>query len=87
MNKKAFVSSGLRYDLMIGRNKSEEKKNGLNEYTEQLVKHHVSGRLKIAPEHTSDKVLKIMRKPSFNLFYKFKTKFDELTKSISSISN
>ena len=78
--KKAFVTSGLRYDLLIGKDKNDETKNGLNEYTEQLVKHHVSGRLKIAPEHTSDKVLKIMRKPSFKLFYKFKNKFDELNK-------
>jgi len=78
--KKAFVSSGLRYDLLIGKDKEDEKKNGLNEYTEQLVKHHISGRLKIAPEHTSDKVLKTMRKPSFKLFYKFKNKFDELNK-------
>jgi uncharacterized radical SAM protein YgiQ len=78
--KKAFVTSGLRYDLLIGKDKKHEKKNGLHEYTEQLVKHHVSGRLKIAPEHTSDKVLKIMRKPSFKLFYKFKNKFDELNK-------
>jgi uncharacterized radical SAM protein YgiQ len=78
--KKAFVTSGLRYDLLIGKDKNDEKKNGLNEYTEQLVKHHISGRLKIAPEHTSDKVLKIMRKPSFKLFYKFKNKFDALNK-------
>ena len=78
--KKAFVSSGLRYDLLIGKDKNHEELNGLNEYTEQLVKHHISGRLKIAPEHTSDKVLKVMRKPSFKLFYKFKKKFDELNK-------
>ena len=78
--KKAFVTSGLRYDLLIGKDKNDEKKNGLNEYTEQLVKHHISGRLKIAPEHTSDKVLKVMRKPSFKLFHKFKNKFDELNK-------
>lgn len=76
--KKAFVSSGLRYDLLIAKNKKDEEKNGLNEYTEQLVKHHVSGRLKVAPEHTSEKVLKIMRKPSFNLFYHFKKIFDDL---------
>jgi len=78
--KKAFVTSGLRYDLLIGKDKKHEKKNGLNAYTEQLIKHHVSGRLKIAPEHTSDKVLKIMRKPSFKLFHKFKNKFDEINK-------
>jgi len=78
--KKAFVNSGLRYDLLIGKNKKIEEENGLNEYTEQLIKNHVSGRLKIAPEHTSNRVLKMMRKPSFKLFYKFKNKFDELNK-------
>jgi uncharacterized radical SAM protein YgiQ len=78
--KKVFVTSGLRYDLFIGKDKKEEENNGLHEYTEQLVRHHISGRLKVAPEHTSDKVLRIMRKPSFKLFYKFKNKFDELNK-------
>src|SRR5262249_53131385 len=46
-------------------------------YVDELVEHHVSGRLKVAPEHTSDDVLKVMRKPSFGYFYKFKEKFDE----------
>ncbi len=78
--KKAFVASGIRYDLLIGKNKEDEKKNHYDEYTEQLVTHHVSGRLKIAPEHTSDDVLKIMRKPSFRYFYKFKKKFDHFCK-------
>ncbi|OFX34122.1 MAG: hypothetical protein A2W92_00825 [Bacteroidetes bacterium GWA2_42_15] len=51
------------------------------EYLREIVKHHVSGRLKIAPEHTSDQVLKMMRKPSFSLFYKFKEAFEQINKS------
>ena len=76
--KKAFVASGIRYDLLIGKNDREAQDNHYDEYIEQLVGHHVSGRLKIAPEHTSDEVLKIMRKPSFKYFYAFKKKFDRI---------
>jgi uncharacterized radical SAM protein YgiQ len=78
--KKAFVSSGIRYDLLVGKDAAEERDNHYDEYVEQLVQHHVSGRLKIAPEHTSDDVLKVMRKPSFKLFYAFKKKFDKFCK-------
>ncbi|KAA3605251.1 MAG: YgiQ family radical SAM protein [Calditrichaeota bacterium] len=78
--KKAFVSSGLRYDLFVTDDKQEAKENHYDEYIDQLVTHHVSGRLKVAPEHTSDSVLKIMRKPSFQLFHKFKEKFEEVCK-------
>jgi uncharacterized radical SAM protein YgiQ len=76
--KKAFVSSGLRYDLLVGKNAQQERENHYDAYIEQLVTHHVSGRLKVAPEHTSDDVLKVMRKPSFKLFYKFKQKFEHV---------
>lgn len=76
--KKAFVSSGVRYDLLVGKSEEDRKANKMDEYTEQLIAHHVSGRLKVAPEHTSDKVLKIMRKPSFDLFYDFKKHFDRI---------
>jgi uncharacterized radical SAM protein YgiQ len=76
--KKAFVSSGLRYDLMFDE-KSKHKKAD-EEYVEQLVTHHVSGRLKVAPEHTEEHVLKMMRKPKFDYFYTFKKKFDEICK-------
>jgi uncharacterized radical SAM protein YgiQ len=76
--KKAFVSSGLRYDLLVGKNAPQERENHYDEYIEQLVTHHVSGRLKVAPEHTSYDVLKVMRKPSFKLFYQFKQKFDHI---------
>ena len=74
--KKAFVSSGVRYDLLMAKNRTDEKKNHYEEYTQQLVTQHVSGRLKVAPEHTSDSVLKIMRKPSFQLFKDFQKKFE-----------
>jgi uncharacterized radical SAM protein YgiQ len=76
--KKAFVGSGLRYDLMFDP-KSKHPENDA-EYVEQLVSHHVSGRLKVAPEHTEDHVLKMMRKPSFSYFEKFKSKFEEISK-------
>jgi uncharacterized radical SAM protein YgiQ len=74
--KKAVVSSGIRFDMMV--NEERRECDRLDEYTEQLVRHHVSGRLKVAPEHTSDEVLHVMRKPSFSLFHTFKKKFDAL---------
>lgn len=76
--KKAFVGSGLRYDLFLSDDKDKNKENGYDEYLKQLVTRHVSGRLKVAPEHTSDRVLKAMRKPSFKLFYKLKRKFEQI---------
>ncbi|MBE9504789.1 MAG: YgiQ family radical SAM protein [Proteobacteria bacterium] len=78
--KKAFVSSGIRYDLFMGESKENDRKKGYSEYVQELVTHHVSGRLKVAPEHSSDKVLKIMRKPPFSLFGEFKTTFDKICK-------
>ena len=69
--KKAFVGSGVRYDLFIDRSTQPEI-----DYFEELCQHHVSGRLKVAPEHTSDRVLQQMRKPSFDLFRLLKQKFD-----------
>ena len=74
--KKAVVSSGIRYDMLVRGDEKENAENHCDEYIEELVKNHVSGRLKIAPEHTSDKVLKLMRKPSFSFFDAFKKKFD-----------
>ena len=76
--KKSFVGSGVRYDLAMAN--TEDEKVGLSnkEYISELIKNHVSGRLKVAPEHTSDKVLNLMRKPSFSLFKKFKTIFDRI---------
>ena len=75
--KKAFVASGVRYDLLVAKNGQEEKDKHYEEYTRQLVTQHVSGRLKVAPEHTSDAVLKVMRKPSFRLFKEFQQKFEQ----------
>lgn len=78
--KKAFVGSGIRYDLFIDIDKEKEKKYSTKEYFETLFLHHVSGRLKVAPEHTEDKVLKLMRKPSFNQFIELKKWFDALNR-------
>ncbi|MCG8327363.1 MAG: YgiQ family radical SAM protein [Chitinophagales bacterium] len=77
--KKAFVGSGIRYDLLVD---SYNKNNDgtLDEYMEQVVTCHVSGRLKVAPEHTSDDTLKVMRKPSFKHFHEFKKKYDKINK-------
>lgn len=77
--KKVFVSSGVRYDLCMPENGDDSGKNSCETYIEELVKEHVSGRLKVAPEHTSDRVLKLMRKPSYNLFVKFKRLFEEIS--------
>ena len=77
--KKAFVGSGIRYDLLVD---SYNKKNdgSLDEYMEQVVTCHISGRLKVAPEPTSDNTLRIMRKPSFKHFHEFKKKYDQINK-------
>ena len=75
--KKAFVSSGLRYDLMFDP-KSKHKKED-EKYVEQLITHHVSGRLKVAPEHTEPHVLKFMRKPNFEYFKTFKKQFEKIS--------
>lgn len=75
--KKAFVGSGIRYDLLTP-SYNKEGDDSLEEYMEQVIKHHISGRLKVAPEHTADNTLKIMRKPSFKHFKAFKEKYDEL---------
>ena len=61
--KKSFVSSGVRYDLLLHKSKDEATNAAAQEYTKELIKNHVSGRLKVAPEHTSDAVLNLMRKP------------------------
>lgn len=77
--KKAFVGSGIRYDLLVD---SYNKNNdgSLDEYMEQVVSRHVCGRLKVAPEHTSDATLRVMRKPSFKHFHEFKKKYDKYNK-------
>jgi len=76
--KKAFIGSGVRYDLFMDKKYrgDPDKKH----YFETLLRHHVSGRLKVAPEHTEDAVLKIMRKPTFDLFYDLKKNFDSINR-------
>lgn len=76
--KKAFVGSGVRYDLALADNKDAKTSSANKEYLSELIRNHVSGRLKVAPEHTSDHVLDLMRKPSFSLFRKFKNIFDTI---------
>lgn len=77
--KKAFVGSGIRYDLLV-KSYNKDANDSIDEYMDQVVSRHVSGRLKVAPEHTSDDTLKIMRKPSFKHFHEFKKKYDEVNK-------
>ena len=76
--KKSFIGSGIRHDMLVPEfNKNADPKE-LDAYTEEVMTKHVSGRLKVAPEHTSDPVLKLMRKPSFSYFHKFKERFDKI---------
>lgn len=78
--KKAFVGSGIRYDMILEKTK-DEKVNATNrEYLREVIKYHVSGRLKVAPEHSSDEVLKFMRKPSFKLFEELNQEFNKINK-------
>lgn len=75
--KKSFIGSGVRYDLLFTDwNKNAGRDEG--EYLEELVINHVSGRLKVAPEHTSPMVLSHMRKVPFDLFKKLKKRFDAI---------
>lgn len=76
--KKSFIGSGVRYDLLLHRSKDEKCNISAREYTRELITRHVSGRLKVAPEHTSDRVLYSMRKPSFKQFEEFKRLFDKI---------
>lgn len=78
--KKSFIGSGVRYDLLLHSYKDEHLAQAAREYTRELIVNHVSGRLKVAPEHTSDRVLKLMRKPSFKLFHTFKQVFDRINR-------
>jgi uncharacterized radical SAM protein YgiQ len=76
--KKSFIGSGIRYDMLVPEFNKKADLKELENYTEEVLTKHVSGRLKVAPEHTSDNVLKLMRKPSFKYFHKFKEQFDKL---------
>ena len=78
--KKSFIGSGVRYDLLLHRYDDERLNHAAQAYTEELITKHVSGRLKVAPEHTQDEVLRQMRKPSFRLFEQFKKLFDRINR-------
>lgn len=78
--KKSFIGSGVRYDLLLYKGKDEEANRSAEVYTRELICKHVSGRLKVAPEHTSDRVLMLMRKPSFRQFEEFKRIFDRINR-------
>ncbi len=76
--KKAFVSSGIRYDLFLNERTAEDP--SMREYPKELIAHHVSGRLKVAPEHTREHVLRLMRKPGFSKFHELKRIFEEVNR-------
>ncbi|NOQ70630.1 MAG: YgiQ family radical SAM protein [Crocinitomix sp.] len=76
--KKAFVGSGIRYDLLVKDYNKNLNEKEAEEYLEQVVTRHVSGRLKVAPEHTADDTLRVMRKPPFKHFHKFKESYDRI---------
>lgn len=76
--KKSFIGSGVRYDLLLHESENQQINKNNKQYTQELIEKHVSGRLKVAPEHTSDEVLNLMRKPSFEQFFEFKKIFEEI---------
>ena len=76
--KKSFIGSGVRYDLLLHESKDPKVNQSTREYTRELITRHVSGRLKVAPEHTSPRVLNVMRKPPFAQFETFKKIFDRI---------
>jgi uncharacterized radical SAM protein YgiQ len=76
--KKSFIGSGVRYDLLLHHSKDPKANEAAKAYTHELITNHVSGRLKVAPEHTSDNVLRLMRKPPFKQFREFKRIFDRI---------
>ena len=78
--KHSYIGSGVRYDLLLYKGKDDAANRAAEEYTRELITRHVSGRLKVAPEHTSDRVLRLMRKPSFQQFYEFKRLFDRINR-------
>ena len=81
--KKSFIGSGVRYDLLLHESKDPAVNQSTAQYTRELIARHVSGRLKVAPEHTSDRVLYLMRKPPFEQFQRFKRIFDKLNRELN----
>ena len=78
--KKAFIGSGIRYDMILEKTGREDVDKNNNKYLREVIKNHVSGRLKVAPEHSSDEVLKFMRKPPFKLFEQLNDEFNKINK-------
>ena len=76
--KKSFIGSGVRYDMLLHKTGDSARDAVTAQYTEELIRNHVSGRLKVAPEHTNDAVLRLMRKPPFKQFHDFKRIFDRI---------
>jgi len=79
--KKATIGSGIRYDILLDKKSKFRKKN--LEYLTEVIKYHVSGRLKVAPEHSVPHLLKLMRKPSFDYFAELK----EIFEKVNSVNN
>ena len=77
--KKVFIGSGIRYDLFLNTDGFHSQEHAA--YFDELLQHHVSGRLKVAPEHSSPNVLKTMRKPAFEMFAKLKEEFDRINRN------
>lgn len=85
-----FIESGLRYDLLLGdappgKSEAEFESNFETNFMEQLCGHHVSGQLKVAPEHTVDRVLKIMNKPDLQVYEGFVQKFKETNSRLNKV--
>ena len=76
--KTSFIGSGVRYDMLLHKTGDSARDAVTAQYTEELIRNHVSGRLKVAPEHTNDTVLRLMRKPPFKQFHDFKRIFDRI---------
>jgi len=79
--KKSFIGSGVRYDLLVYPYENGELGKSARDYTQELIRNHVSGRLKVAPEHTSHQTLDCIRKPDFSVFFQFKKIFDKINKT------
>jgi len=78
--KKSFIGSGVRYDLLLHHYENGEWNKSARDYIQELIRNHVSGRLKVAPEHTSQTTLNCMRKPDFSVFLQFKKIFDKMNR-------
>ena len=78
--KHCFIGSGIRYDLCLHDTHDKQVNRTNAEYLQTVIKHHVSGHFKVAPEHSAEHVLRLMRKPPFNLFQRLKQQFDDINR-------